>query len=508
MPPRPSTELARECSEIPNINPAVIPLLVADDVQVALKSRAAEAASQLAFGLSALMHGTGIAANATSLRESLTAISNHDLTSTLTVGRESESSLYALITPNHQASNQAALVSQTYDIAVLLLIPRYYFGDVIDPQSPIISVSTFSEYRDATTGKILVVDTTQALAEQADRVIPRYLTSDGHNVWRGLSIDEKAHEAERLADAVRGGLPLVFISRIRCEKEIDPKTNVDNTYPTKLCNWSGNPTSYIVRGYTGPLWVAAGSFLDYDVGKRALFQAQLPSPIKVPTQQVLLSDDGTHPMQAVLGGVSGRSAARIAAFLEVTPFDNKTWKDQPPVMIPAQSLALDANAHTLTLTFPSLKKLKIGCLSPVDIPPKPVPIVAPKSAPPSPTGSAKGVTTATATANAKAVPSAPAGKPPAATAEKLKDPDCPARPPDAGSAARPNGIVLQLVGCDPTKQLCPALTDTILIDEDWPKAKIRKLSQLGGCSKRKRERSKLTQARKRSSTKRRRNRTP
>ena len=119
-PPEPSEELARECQN-PGLNPAVIPFLAADDVQVALRSRAAEAASQIAVGLSALVHGAGVAANAGAINESLTAISNHELTSTLTVGRESESSLYVLITPNNQASDQAALTSQTYDVAALIL---------------------------------------------------------------------------------------------------------------------------------------------------------------------------------------------------------------------------------------------------------------------------------------------------------------------------------------------------------------------------------------------------
>jgi hypothetical protein len=202
VPPSPSPELAPQCkvSNTGDINRAVIPMLVADDVQTALRARAAEAATQLAFGLSAFVHGAGVAANAGALQQSLTAITNHDLTSTLTIGRESESSLYALITPNNQASNQPSLVSQTYDVAVLLPIPRFYFGGVVDPQSPTISVTTYSEYRDATTGAILPDGSIRALIRQADRLIPHHLTPAGLGIWQSLKDPERAKEAKRLAD--------------------------------------------------------------------------------------------------------------------------------------------------------------------------------------------------------------------------------------------------------------------------------------------------------------------
>jgi hypothetical protein len=433
--PAPSPELAPEC-KIGQINPVVIPLLVADDVQVALKSRAAEAASQVALGLSALVGGTGIAANANSLQASLTAISNHDLSSTLTIGRESESSLYALITPNNQASDQAALVSQTYDVAVLLLIPRYYFGGVSDPQSPTISVSTYSEYRHATTGEVLKNDSTDLLVKEADRIIPPHLTADGLGVWRTMSSMERVEEAKRLAAAVKVGSSDLFLDEVECKSA--------HASDFKLCKG----VKPYLDGYFAPsLWTAMGTFLDYEPEKLSLFQALLPAPIKVPTQEVLLSDDGTHPIQAVLGGVSARSTAKLAAFLKVTPFDTETWKDESPVVIPAQGLSLDATAHTLTLTFPSLKKLNIGCLSPTDIPPKP------KDA-------------------AKTAPAPAAGSP-----EKPKDPACPPRAADAGSDARPNGIVLQLIGCDDTKQICPTLTDT---DADWLRKKVDHLAKLKG----------------------------
>jgi len=509
--PKWSAELAPEC-QLDDLTPVVVPLLVADDVQVAVKSRAAEAAAQIAGALSLMVHGVGANANASALRQSLSAISNHDLTSTLTVSRESENTLYALITPNNQASNDAALVSQNYDVSVLVLVPRYYFGGVRDTKSTVIAVTNFTQYRDATSGKILPARSNGTLAKQLDAIIPHHFADPAPPDWKTMTIDDKASEAERLMGPVLSASRDTFNKLVSC--------NDDDHAKSKFCYGKGK--SYLSTERMDSFWTEISSLTDDTVDKTALFQAQLPAPIKVSSQQVLLTDDGTHPMQAVVGAVDARSVAKLAAFLKVTPFDNKIdeWKAQTPAMIPAQSLTLDTTAHTLTLAFPSLKKMGVGCLSPVSDPPKPPaktpaapkpkpkPKAKPKPAPAAPPAPATPHTPAAphapapaagapakpvAAAAGKAPPAAPASpgvkKPPAkkapapkppvvvAAAATPKDPDCPARPADAGSEERPNGILMQLVGCDPRKQLCPALTETVLVEDDWRKQRAE-LSRL------------------------------
>jgi len=434
-----SNELAPEC-RLFGANPAVIPFLAADDVQIALHSRAAEAASQIAVGLSALVHGVGLAANAGAINESLTAISNHQFTSSLTVGRESESSLYVLITPNNQSSNQAALASQTYDVAVLVLIPRYYFGGAFDPQSPIISVATFSEYRDASTGEILTDGGRSMLIQQGERIIVPHLTPEGLTAWNSLTPDEKYDEAKRLADTIKqGSMAAGLMLRLECKGEKSA-----SAFCQKLHSKPG-----FVTTYPAALWADFASLLDYDSEKLALFEARLPTPIAVPSQQVILSDDGTKPLQALLGGVSGRSMAKVTAFLNVTPFDVKAWERRPTLKISAQTLTFDGSAHTLALSFPSLKKLNITCLSPAEIPPRP----------PSPP---------------KAIQKAPSNS--GSPAAKPELPDCP-QDSAKTAAEEPNRIVLSLTGCDATREVCPLLTDTELSEGDYVRLKGSELAR-------------------------------
>lgn len=508
-PPPGGRDLAKECQFQPS-NPVVIPLLVADDVQAALMSRAAEAASQIAVGLSAMTHGAGIGTNLSALKQSLTAISNHDLSSALTVGRESDSSLYALITPNNQASNQASLVSETYDVAVLVLIPRSYYGRVTDPQTPAISVTTFSEYRDAKSGELLQQTPRELIAQHADRIIPRYLTPEGREVWdHDLADPQKRYkETMRLVSAVKMADPDTFQQLVGCLNAGFPEDPGGGL--SRLCvPDEGDPSHYYSlfgRYLRSSLWTDLATLIDYDPDKLAMFQAQLPTPIKTTSQQVLLNDDGSNPIQVTLGGVSARSIAKLGAFLDITPFDVKSWKSQPPVTVPTQALTLDTTAHTITATFPSLKKLNIKCLAPVTDPPKPPPPKPKAAVAAAPANAIAGDGGATAHAapaanvdgtgaapkaatNANGAGAAPHAAPvapkntPGEQDTKAEDPDCPVRSSDAGSIDRPNAIRLQLVNCDPSRTLCPSVTETYVADrtgDGWLTEKTNRVLKLQG----------------------------
>lgn len=393
---------------------AVIPLLVADDVQTAFATSSAEVASQLALGLSALQHGAGIAANTGALHQDLTAISNHVLSSSLTIGRESESSIYALITPNNQASDQASLVSQTYDVAVLLLVPRFYFGAADALQPVPITLSTYSQYRDASSGVVLPEATEEAKIHAADQIMHHHLSADAWKKWVEEDRNGKLLNITALTDAIEigslGDFIIAFcdVSPSQCEKQQ-------------------------ALGHLAPvLWNEFGSLLDYDPVKQAVFEAPLPPPIRIPSQQVLLVDDGVNPIQTSVGGVTAKSATKLSAFLNVTPFDPDRSAALDPIMVPSQSLSLNTSAHTLTLTFPSLAKLGIKCLAPMK------------------------VSDAPAAASAKGrVKRKNLAKVNVGTQAK-----CPPRGADAGTQTHPNRILLTLVDCDPNKQLCPDLTDT------------------------------------------------
>ena len=413
-----------------DMTPAVVPFLVADDMQVAVKSRAAEAATQIATALSFMVHGIGAKAGFNSVRQSLTAIANHDLSSTLTIGRSAENTIDAVISPNNVASGDPALVGQAYDVAVLVLVPRVYFGGRDNPSPAVLMVRSFTQYRDAETGEVLHARNGAALVEQASPTIEHYLSPTALRLWAKADTYEKQASIQALMD--------------------DVTVASHNRFDATLENWKrigGQPCDYYYAKGTAPqqtclspawddtLWPAIAALLEDEPTKAVPFEASLPAPVRLSAQQVLLSDDGSHPIQAVIAGVDARSVTNLAASLNVTPYQaSAAPKAGPPVSITATSLTLDQAARTLTLTFPSLKSLGITCLA-----------------------------AATDPAPAKVAKAKPAkGKKVGAASEAPAADACPSRPADAGITARPNNIELRLVGCDPGSQLCPELTETRL----------------------------------------------
>ncbi len=431
VPPPAAADLAVGC-RVNDLEPEAIPLLVTDDIQVAIKARAAEAAEQLAAALSFMVHGVGVGANLNAVKQSLESIQNHDLTSSMTVGRDTSSSIYVEVSPNNTASGDPSLVNQTYDVPVLLLIPRSYFGGVRDVSPVQISVTTYQQLRDAASGAVLPGRPAAVLVREASDILEPYLlTQNDRRAWDRLSDDERLAAIRPLyADSLSGDMG-GLVRDLKAFTSFGP-FGCDN-----LGDGESRYGPCVDYRQASNLWTALGVLGNDSNASNAILQLPLPTPITVQAQQVVLADDGENSVQAVLGGVGGRSITKLAAQLRLTPYD-ATSGVGAEVDVPAQKLTLDPTAHTLTLSFPSLKKLGVGCLSPTEAEPLPK---APTPTPPARKG-AKG---------AKGTP------PPAPAADT---PKCPARAVGAGNAARPNRIVLSLVGCDPKSQLCPDLTAT------------------------------------------------
>ena len=335
--------------------PVVVPFLAADDMEVALKSRATEAAQQIAFALNFMVHGVGGNAGLNNLNTSLTAVTSRDLSSVLTVSRDNDNTLYIRIAPNNQASNDPSLIGQTYDVAVLLLIPRRYFvwrGDRFGPAN--ISFVTYTQFRDADTGDILESRPVEGLAKELDRVLKPYVSLDQPRSkwWNARTPTEKIGESSGLLEAIVQGNSNAFRAYLaggsKCKRK-DADTAHEN-----LC---------LDPDYSPALWAGLSSVLSDNSYKSASFEAPIPSRITIPWQSVLASDDKTHPISVLVGGVGGRSSATLGAHLSVV---TKTGAAITLVTIPAQSLALDTTAHVLTLTFPSLGKLGLAMPPPPD----------------------------------------------------------------------------------------------------------------------------------------------
>src|SRR5262249_129162 len=98
--------------------PHVLPLLVTDDLERALKFRAVEAAGQIGLALTFMYQGVGGNVSANKANQALDTIFGQDINSRLTVTRLSDNTLYARIGAAYQATAGAALIGQTNDISL------------------------------------------------------------------------------------------------------------------------------------------------------------------------------------------------------------------------------------------------------------------------------------------------------------------------------------------------------------------------------------------------------
>jgi hypothetical protein len=432
-----SAYVAPECAASSRI-PVVVPFLVADDMQVALKSEASEIARQFATALNFMVHGVGGNASLNDLKATLTSISSQDLSSVLTVARDNDNTLYIRIAPSNQASNEPSLVGQTYDVAVLLLVPRRYFvryGDTLAPAS--LSLVTYTQFRDATSGEVLAPQPDAHYVSDLNRILTPYLST--HTTWwQQLPADEQMERAKPLLNAIVVGNLDEF------------RENLAGGLSCQISPASG--LCFLNSGLAPALWAGMSSVLSDSSYKSAGFEAPIPAKITIPAQTVLVADDKTHSMQALISGVGGLTTATLAAHLNVavqSKLGGATIPETTMITIPAQSLTLDPVAHVLTLTFPSLGKN--GLLMPT------------AKTPPSQKRAA--CTTKKQAKGAAANSGTSGGAPSTATTQ------CPTpTPPQNSSDAKDNGsgptiapddpgnaLIVERVACDPMKELCPVL---------------------------------------------------
>lgn len=348
--PAPLKSQNSQCAQTGSELPVVVPLLAADDLQAALNSRSAETARQIALAAAVASHGIGANANAANLYEALTAISNQELSSSLTVARTTNNGLYILIAPNNQASGQPMLVGQAYDVAVLLLIPHSYFviGQDGTLKAPLTLVS-YTKFRNAATGAILANRPLSAFSRQADAALEPFLTSDAdRQTLERMDGGAKASILGPLITAVQRGDYANFETTLDSYGKIDPSTH-RRTCPDQISAYG----FCVPSAYDNALWAALIS-LTIDSGfSSADLQVRGPTAVYIPGQSVLVQDDQSGTVSVVLRNVEGASAATLTADLKLTAGSGANGKAGASVDLPAQSISLNPSTHTLTLTFAS-----------------------------------------------------------------------------------------------------------------------------------------------------------
>lgn len=228
--------------------PYVVPLIVTDDLEQAIKSRAAEVARQLGLAVSAMVQGVGGNVGANWEKRNRESVLAADVNSLLTVGRLNDNGIFIRLGAANEATGGNALVGRTYDISLLLLVPEDYFnakptagtGEIgsdssplkyhfnqqkdltLDSRAPIsqteassddasqspvtLSIITHTDLRNALSGELLKERRDVTLLQQVDRAFERILSpgyQEMYEAWLQTKQDRKLNIAKKLITPIQ-----------------------------------------------------------------------------------------------------------------------------------------------------------------------------------------------------------------------------------------------------------------------------------------------------------------
>lgn len=392
--------------------PYVVPILVTDDLEQSIKSRAAEVARQIGLAVNLMVHGVGgnVGANAESRnRESVLAA---DFNSLLTVARLNDNGIYIRLGAANEATAGYSLVGRTYDITLLLLVPCGYFETSAEsadagssgsddlsprflglnrmnldvnskpglqqtntPQSVasekrvILSVITHTDFRDATSGALLKERRDTTLVDQVDSAFERTLrigNSGMYETWSHKTQDDKLTIARKLIAAIQTSNYAMFYDvansitlhpHVKEQAESGPlsgRCTIRKGALEPRPEDNGYRLACISEGYLRSLWSYLASAMVESSTKSASVELPVPPDVVIPKQNALMLDDGKEKLNIVLSDVSGVTPGGISAKLLLTNSDDNSYE------FPAEIITPDPAAGTLALQFPSTAKWKIG----------------------------------------------------------------------------------------------------------------------------------------------------
>lgn len=132
-------------------SPAIIPLLVTDDLEAMASSRSIETVRQLELALMGMINGTGAQADLEKSMKNTENIRGQSVNSLLTVGRINDNTLRIRLGAMQQGNSLYAVVPSTHNISVLLFVPEEFASE----PSPIVKLGTLTRFRDTVRGNVL-----------------------------------------------------------------------------------------------------------------------------------------------------------------------------------------------------------------------------------------------------------------------------------------------------------------------------------------------------------------
>jgi hypothetical protein len=326
-----------------NQAPVIVPLLVTDDVERAIRSRAEGTARQIAVALSMLTGGIAGNAGINRLTQTLNTQLGQELNSHLMVSRLADNTMYARVGGTADPTSGTNLVGQNYNISVLLLVPKEYVSPASTGAKPLgrdVQVVASTELRYSATGEILrtrdVTKYDQQIKDAIDETFPE------PNAQGPLHDDSPRGTWNRVTarpDAIR---PL---------RSAIERGDLEEFLKAARAAFGEKAT----EGELKSLWARLTGLIADSSFKSAALTLPDPPADNLPKTKgaAMVFDDGRSSAIVVLQNVGWLSSSTLGAVLNVRAVKDGSALDFP---FPAQSIVLDQRRETLTLTFPSPAK--------------------------------------------------------------------------------------------------------------------------------------------------------
>lgn len=305
--------------------PFVVPLLVTDDVELSLQSRAVEIVRQLQGALSGQVQNIGFNANAGSLQDQIAAALGNDLNAVSTIGRLNDSTIRVRLGAVNQASNRFSMIPRANTVTLLVLAPNAGALGYPEDKPMYMPVSMRTRLREAVSGKLLP-DVTES--ESASRTRMMKSVADD---YRFVGI---ANGSSCGADGTKDGIIWYLAQMVtmgdylgfyQCAHNASGTVRDNNLYDAL---WSD--VGAFSSGY---------GFSTTNVQLLPTSYAILPDSRNV----VLLQDDTRLRATARLSGVSGFSAEEVEARLFIGGSAREALA----------ATGIERSGNTVLVTFPS-----------------------------------------------------------------------------------------------------------------------------------------------------------
>ena len=334
--------------------PYVFPILATDNLERAIVNNSAQLSSQIGLALSGMISNVGLGVNAQNQSSQLNAITANEINSLMTVGRMTDNSIYVRIGAANQASSRFSMVGQTYDVAVLLLVPEEYY--TVGPEVRIGVVSQH-KFMHARNGKELANIPFKDYEDKLDSILERYTYKGLKESWLNATRKRKMEHVGRVYNSITSN---VFDENV--------KTAIANLMIDCCVDY------FVSTGTQQAIWTQIANLNANSSVKSASIEIRRLPLLNVPPQGAVLRDFGDAGAQIVLHGVSGVTKSNINPLLIFCPTPLPSVEksiylkqdaasavcENPQFELPPSDYSFERTKGLLTLVFPPLKPFDLN----------------------------------------------------------------------------------------------------------------------------------------------------